>query len=183
MIGWASARSRVVWCENACCKGGDRIYGHDKRLLLIRLGTTCDYVDPPSARYRVHYSSRESTAQGNHQHEINPLHQTRNISTTMPSDQYRNEEQKILGVLKIYLTRKAQNPATTINGVANEFAVSRKRLWRCVHNLPSRSTQKCTNLHFDDAQYTALFEYLDRLEAWCTPATPLMLKAFADSIL
>ena len=74
---------------------------------------------------------------------------------------YRLQEDAIQHALHVYEDRKRENPDVTIAEIARELNVDYQRLRRRLQGKPSRSTRPPTNQRLDDAQYSALYRYLD----------------------
>lgn len=97
--------------------------------------------------------------------------------------QYEVDEEHLQEVLHIYHERKERDGKVNVAALAREFKVNEPALRRRTKGIGSKSTRTPTNLVLTEAQYEALYEYIDRLEEIGTPATPLMICNAANRIL
>lgn len=101
----------------------------------------------------------------------------------MMETSYKIDEEHIQEVVRLYHERKNAGIRVTVAGLTHKFEVSKNQLQHQLKGIPSKSMHSHTNLRLTDAQYKAIFEYLNQLEDLGTPATPQLLQHATNQIL
>jgi hypothetical protein len=83
----------------------------------------------------------------------------------------------------VYEDRKRENPKVSLKEIAKEFNVSYYKIIRRHQGKPSRTQRHRTNQRLDDAQYKALYRYLDYMMDLDIGVGPYDIQHAANLIL
>jgi hypothetical protein len=96
---------------------------------------------------------------------------------------YKAEEELIQKAVHAYNGQKHEKKGVNMTKLAQDYKVPYQRLRRRILGTDSKSTRKRTNQCLDPSQYSALYDYLDRLDDLGAPPSAPLIRNAANAIL